>query len=63
LFEEAAHDFAGAGFGEGFGEADVVGFGDGADFFGDLLAEFVAEGGVGGDAGFDGDEGDEGLAF
>jgi hypothetical protein len=43
LFEEAAHDFAGAGFGQGFGEADVVGFGDGTDFLRDLLAKFVAQ--------------------
>ena len=30
--QDAAHDFAAAGFGEHIGEADVVGFGDGADF-------------------------------
>ena len=31
--EEAAHDFAASGFGQGFSEADVVGTGKRADFF------------------------------
>ncbi len=30
--QDTAHDFAAAGFGEHIGEADVVGFGDGARF-------------------------------
>src|ERR1051325_11038390 len=63
LLEQAAHDFAGARFGQGFGEADVVGFGDRADFFGDVQAKFFAQLAVGVDAAFDRHEGDEGLAF
>jgi hypothetical protein len=48
----AKRNFAGAGFRQGFGEADIVGFGDGADFFGDVGAEFITDTGAGGDAGF-----------
>src|SRR5579863_7740075 len=33
LAEQAAHDFAGAGFGQRLSEADVVGAGERADFF------------------------------
>ena len=43
LAQQAAHDFAAAGFGQGFGEANVVGAGERADFFRDPLAEFVFE--------------------
>ena len=63
MLEQAAHDFAGAGFGEGLREADVIGLGNRADFFGDLLAQFFAQAAVGRDAAFDGHESDEGLAF
>ena len=38
--EQAAHDFAAAGFGQRVGEADVVGSGERADFLGDPLAQF-----------------------
>ena len=37
--QEAAHDFAAAGFGQGVGEADVVWLGEGADFLLVLLKE------------------------
>src|SRR5262249_15608629 len=38
LFEEPAHDFSRPGFGERFGETNVVRFGDRADFPGHMLA-------------------------
>ena len=41
--EQAAHDFAAAGFRQGVGEADVVGLGQRADFLADVLLEFLAE--------------------
>ncbi len=63
MLEEPAHDFAGPGLGESLGETDIVGFGDGADFLGHMLAEFFAEPGVAGEPAFKGNEGDEGLAF
>ncbi len=63
FLEQAAHDFAAAGFGEGVGEADVVGFGDGADLGGDVGAEFYFQRGRDVDVTARSDEGDEGLTF
>ena len=63
LFEEAAHDFAGAGFGKGVGKANLVGFGDGADFLADVVAQGFLEFGACLGGAFEGDEGGEGLAF
>lgn len=42
LAQEPPHDFAGAGFGEAFGEADLFGASEGADFVRHPLAEFDA---------------------
>jgi hypothetical protein len=61
--EEAAHDLAAAGFGKSFGEADVVGTGEGADFLGDPLAQFVFQFAGGLVAGLKRYEGRDGLAF
>ncbi len=43
LAQQAAHDLAGAGFGQGIGEADVVRTGEGSNFFGDPGAQFFLE--------------------
>ncbi len=45
LFEQAAHDLAGTGFGQAVGEADIVGLGHGPDFLADMSAQFIAEAG------------------
>ena len=63
MLQEAAHNFSAAGLREGFGEPDVVGLGDRADFLADVLAEDLAQVGAGGVAGLESDEGDEGLAL
>ena len=42
-FEDAAHDFAGARLGQGWHKRDGFGFGDGAEFFGHMGAQFLAE--------------------
>ena len=63
FFEEAAHDFAGTGFGEGGGEVNFVGAGDGANCLCHVGAEFLIEFGTVEDASFQSDEGDDALAF
>src|SRR5688572_30043171 len=40
LFQQAAHDFAAAGFGEGFGEPDLVGLRERADLLANPLGQF-----------------------
>src|SRR5258706_7564191 len=52
LFKQATHDFARARFRQGFGETYVIRLGDRADFFGDMLAQFLAQAAVAGDSGF-----------
>ena len=37
--QQAAHDLAGAGFGQVVAKADVFGFGDGANFFGHMVTQ------------------------
>jgi len=63
LFEEAAHDFSGAGLGQRFGKTDIVRLGDRADFFGDVVSKFIAQGGFGQNAAFERNERNKGLAF
>src|SRR5712691_8824583 len=63
LFEEPAHDFAGARFGQGIRKANIVRLGDGPDLFGDMLAQFFTQGGLGAEATFEGDEGNQRLTF
>ena len=63
LFEKPAHDFAGTGFGKSVGKADLVGLGDGADFFADVIAQGFLEFGARLGGALEGDKGGEGLAF
>ena len=37
--QQAAHDLAGAGFGQVVAKADVFGFGDGTNFFGHMVTQ------------------------
>ena len=63
VFQQAAHDFAAAGFGEGVGEADYVRPRKAADLARDGVAEFFLEGVAGLLAADQGDEAGEGLAL
>src|SRR5262245_18864988 len=59
--QQAAHDLAAAGLGQGFGVADVVGAREGADLLGDVLAQLLLQLGAPRVPGFEADERRDGL--
>src|SRR4051812_14368986 len=63
LLQQAAHDFSGAGLRQSFRKTDVVRLCDGANFLRHMVAEFIANSGVGLDATLESHERHQRLAF